>query len=252
MLYRLNDKDFRPNEHNLYFLFGLKSTATAAEIKSAYRRLTRKYHPDYHGGDRKFQDAFAVINSIYAILSNNRKRFDYDYHYRRMIKMLWEHYNSEDFSENEYALIPEGRYRVRIEDAEEATSHSGKNMIKLTLAVSGYKSKLWSYIVLDANTPEQIKATNKKLGAIFNSFDIVEGNMYLSDWRGCVGGAQVVHKEDATGKDRAEIAYFLYRREVNKLPAWQEAGTSTQGTIDPDMVDFGDTPSNPSEASFPF
>ncbi len=152
--------------------------------------------------------------------------------------MLWDNYNPEDFSENDYALIPEGRYRVRIENAEEATSHSGKNMIKLTLAVSGYRSKLWSYIVLDATTPEQIKATNRKLGAIFNSFDIVEGNMHISDWRGCVGGAQVKHDKDANGMDRAAIAYFLYRKEVNKLPDWQEAGTQTQGTFDPDMVDF--------------
>ena len=166
--------------------------------------------------------------------------------------MLWDNYNPEDFSENEYTLIPEGRYRVRIEDAEEATSHSGKNMIKLTLAVSGYRSKLWSYIVLDATTPEQIKATNRKLGAIFNSFDIVEGNMHISDWRGCVGGAQVVHKKDATGKDRAEIAYFLYRKNVNELPDWQEAGMPTQGNVDPDMVDFGDTSSQPSGVSFPF
>lgn len=166
--------------------------------------------------------------------------------------MLWEHYNPEDFSENDYGLIPEGRYRVRIENAEEATSHAGNNMIKLTLAVSGYKSKLWSYVVLDAKTPEQIRATNKKLGAIFNSFDIVEGNMHLSDWRGCVGGVQVKHSKDINDNERAEVAYFLYRKEVLKLPKWQEAGMSAQGNVDPDTTDFGDVFSNQSEESFPF
>ena len=162
--------------------------------------------------------------------------------------MLWDHYNPDDFSEDDYPLIPEGKYRVRIEDAEEATSHAGNNMIKLTLSVSGYRSKLWSYVVLDGTTPEQIKATNRKLGAIFNSFDIVEGNMHLSDWRGCVGGAKIRHKKDMNDNDRAEVQYFLYRKEVIKLPKWEEA--AMQGTIDPDMVDFGDTGS--SSPSIPF
>ncbi|MBQ4432391.1 MAG: DnaJ domain-containing protein [Synergistaceae bacterium] len=229
-------------------MFGLKHSATPAEIKSAYRRLTRKYHPDYHNGDQKFQDAFAIINSIYSILSNNRKRLDYDYYYRRHIRMLWEHYNSDDFSENSYSLIPAGRYRVRIEDAEEATSHSGKNMIKLTLTVSGYRSKLWSYVVLDATTPEQVKATNRRLGSIFNSFGIPEGNMNLDSWRGYVGGAKIRHIKDANDNDRADVHYFLYRKEVDKLPAWQEA--ATEGIIDPDMMDFSDEPIGSSEIPF--
>ena len=162
--------------------------------------------------------------------------------------MLWDKYNPDDFSEDNYGLIPEGKHRVRIENAEEAVSHAGNNMIKLTLSVSGYKAKLWNYIVLNGTTPEQIKITNRKLGAIFNSFDIVEGNMHLSDWRGCVGGAQVRHTKDNDDNDRAEVQYFLYRKEVNKLPAWQEAGT--QGNIDPDMMDFGDT--SGSSANIPF
>lgn len=162
--------------------------------------------------------------------------------------MLWDHYNPEDFSEDNYGLIPEGKYRVRIDNAEEAVSHAGNNMIKLTLSVSGYSSKLWYYVVLNSSNPEQIKITNRKLGAIFDSFYIVEGNMHLSDWRGCVGGAKIRHTKDMNDNDRAEIQYFLYRKEVNKLPAWQEAGT--QGTIEPDMVDFGDT--SDSSANIPF
>lgn len=162
--------------------------------------------------------------------------------------MLWEHYNPDDFSENDYGLIPAGKYRVRIEDAEEATSHSGKNMIKLTLAVSGYRSKMWSYVVLDATTPEQVKATNRRLGAIFNSFGIPEGNMHLDSWRGCVGGAKIRHSKDANDNDRAEVHYFLYRKEVDKLPAWQEVGT--EGIIDPDMADFSDGLKMSSEIPF--
>ena len=71
--------------------------------------------------------------------------------------MLWDKYNPDDYNQNKYPIIPEGTYRVRIEDAEEATSHRGNNMIKLTLAVSGYTSKLWHYIILNGDTPEDIK-----------------------------------------------------------------------------------------------
>ncbi|MBR0185775.1 MAG: DnaJ domain-containing protein [Synergistaceae bacterium] len=240
MLYRLNDKDFRPNNHNLYFLFGLHADATQDDIKAAFRRLTRKYHPDLHQGDSRFQYAYAVINNIYSILSNSRKRAEYNFFYRRHI-MLWQNmYNPDDYRANKFPLIPAGNYRVRIEDAQETTSHAGNNMIKLTLAVSGYSSKLWYYLVLNDKTPEDIKKTNTRLGKIFDSFGIVEGNMHLSDWHGCVGGARIRHSKDNDGNDRAEIHYFLDRDKVETLPAWMQA--SSQGNIDPDMMDFPDSP----------
>ena len=246
--YRLNDHDFRPNNHNLYFLFGLTADATHDDIKTAYRRLTRKYHPDFHNGDIRFQLAFSVINNIYSILNNDRKRAEYNFFYRRNLKMLWDKYNPEDYRKNEFPLIPEGDYRVRIEDAEETTSHAGNNMIKLTLAVSGYNSKIWYYIVLKDNTQEDVEKTNWRLGRIFESFNIVEGNMFLSDWRGCVGGARIKHSEDVNGKEQAVIQYFLYRDKVNNLPAWQEK--SPQGNINPDMMDFDDSSSG--SANIPF
>ena len=57
--------------------------------------------------------------------------------------MLQWNYNPEDFSEEGFSLIPEGRHRVRIESAKEKISRSsGMDMIELTLAVSGYNSKV--------------------------------------------------------------------------------------------------------------
>ena len=162
--------------------------------------------------------------------------------------MLWDKYNPDDFRDDDFPLIPEGNYRVRIENAEEATSHAGNNMIKLTLAVSGYNTKIWYYLVLNGNTPEDTLKTNRRLNSIFSSFDIVKGNMHLSDWRGCVGGAKIIHEEDNFGKEQAKIQYFLYRNAVNKLPAWQER--FSQGNINPDMMDFDDSPSG--STNFPF
>ena len=158
------------------------------------------------------------------------------------------HYNDDDYENNKFGLIPEGLYRVRIEDVQEKVSSNGNNMIELTLAVSGYASKVWYYLVLDDKTPDSIKKTNWRLGSIFDSFDIVRGNTYLSDWRGCVGGAKIKHSEDINGKKKAEIQYFLTRDKVYSLPDWQEH--YSQNNINPDMVDFDDTASG--SASIPF
>lgn len=148
-------------------------------------------------------------------------------------------YKDEDYSESNYALIPEGKHRVRIEKAEEQIARSsGNDMIKLTLSVSGYNSKLWKYIVLDHSTREKEKRTNQWLGSVFNSFSITRGNLDLDTWTGYTGGAMVRHVKDANGTDRAEVYYFLPRKDVDILPTWVE-GAAGRGVVDPDMVDFG-------------
>ena len=149
-------------------------------------------------------------------------------------------YNDEDYRENSYALIPEGKHRVRIEKAEEQIARSsGNDMIKLTLSVSGYNSKLWKYIVLDRSDREKEKRTNQWLGSVFNSFSITRGNLDLDTWAGYTGGAMVRHVKDNSGTERAEVYYFLKRTDVDTLPAWSE-GAAGRGVVDPDMVDFGD------------
>ena len=155
-------------------------------------------------------------------------------------------YNAEDFHNDAYALIPEGKYRVRIEEAKQRTSQSGKDMIELTLAVSGYSSKLWGYIILDQSSSEAVKKTNQALGTVFDSFNIPHGDLEMEHWKGHVGGAKVNHRDGIDGKPRANVQYFLYRKEVDKLPAWKNTdGSHVQADIDPDMVDFDGNPINP-------
>ena len=248
-LFRLHDgNQFIPEEHNLYFLFGVTHSASTQVIKCAYRKLVLKYHPDRHAGDNRFELAFRHINSIYGILSDFWKRKDYDIIYnRRILQMLWQ-YKKEDFNPNSFDIIPEGKYRVRIEKAEEQISRSsGKPMIKLTLAVSGYNSLLWAFQVLDDSDREHEKMTNQRLGTIFNSFSIPEGNMNIEDWVGKSGGAFIKHQKDAQGKERAGIGYFLFRNEVDKLPAWQD---KQPAPINPDMMDFSGNNSNPYDIPF--
>ena len=65
-------------ERNLYILLEIKRTATSDEIKSAYRALAKKYHPDKNSGNKSAYEYFKEIQQAYAILSNSEKRRKYD------------------------------------------------------------------------------------------------------------------------------------------------------------------------------
>jgi curved DNA-binding protein len=61
-----------------YTILGVSRSADGEEIKKAYRRLARKYHPDLNPGDRKAEAMFKDINEAYEVLSDTDKRRKYD------------------------------------------------------------------------------------------------------------------------------------------------------------------------------
>lgn len=61
-----------------YQLLGLSREAGADDIRKAYRRLARQYHPDMNGGDAAATERFKQINKAYDVLSNPDKRARYD------------------------------------------------------------------------------------------------------------------------------------------------------------------------------
>jgi len=62
---------------SLYETLGISENASADEIKKAYRKLARKYHPDINK-DPKAQDKFKEINAAYEVLSDPEKKAQYD------------------------------------------------------------------------------------------------------------------------------------------------------------------------------
>lgn len=63
---------------NPYEVLGVSKDATQKEIKSAYRRLAKKYHPDLNNGDKESEEKLKEINEAFAILGDEENRSKYD------------------------------------------------------------------------------------------------------------------------------------------------------------------------------
>lgn len=61
-----------------YSVLGVKKDASTAEIKKAFRKLAKKYHPDATGGDKAAEQKFIEINEAYDTLGDDKKRKEYD------------------------------------------------------------------------------------------------------------------------------------------------------------------------------
>ena len=80
-----------------YFkILGVSRNATDKEIKSAFRKLARKFHPDLHPHDERDESVFKEINEAYEILSDEDKKKSYEEYLSYWSKNIYG--NSRDFA----------------------------------------------------------------------------------------------------------------------------------------------------------
>ena len=140
-------------------------------------------------------------------------------------------YDPSQYQEKHFELIPAGDYRARIEEVTEKTFKSGKSGYEITLAINGYYSKMWYYLVLD---PSNVAQTNQRIGDFFNSFGITSPAMGTGkQWVGNVGAVRIKH-EEYQGDMQAKVAYCISRSRQEKLAPWQNPGNAPTAQAAPE------------------
>ena len=65
-------------KRDYYEVLGVEKTASADEIKKAFRKLALKYHPDKNPGDKEAEEKFKEVAEAYNVLRDTEKRKQYD------------------------------------------------------------------------------------------------------------------------------------------------------------------------------
>ena len=149
-----------------YKILGVPSNASLENIKNAYRKLSKKFHPDVNNGDKFFEEKFKEIQEAYEILFDTSKRKHYDQktaNYNRGAKTSNKEYEEylrkkkeefrkqkEDLKKREEALIQKEK---KLKDKENSTKNKNQSY--------GAKYLIFLSIVLVFTSIYVIKNNNK-------------------------------------------------------------------------------------------
>ncbi len=125
-------------EQDLYDILGVPDTVSQKEIRTAYRALVKKLHPDLHPNDRAAQEKFKLVSMAYKVLGDQEKRARYD----------------RDEIDGEGRVRPE--YEARQQFRKYAFRYYAAAAFSLLLAI-GVLVAVW-YLVLISSRPTVVKA----------------------------------------------------------------------------------------------
>ena len=156
-------------------------------------------------------------------------------------------FDPSQYQEKNFVLIPVGDYRARVADVVEKKFNSGNQGYEITLEINGHSSKVWFYLVLDANNPQQ---TNQRIGEFFNSFGITSPAMGTGkQWIGSVGAVRIKH-EEYNGNNTAKVAYVISRNRQDKLAPWQNNNNTNVAAQNTGFVNIPENVEIPEDLPF--
>jgi curved DNA-binding protein len=132
-----------------YKILGVEKSATLKEIKSAYRKFARKYHPDLNPNDKDAKIKFQEINEAHEVLSDPEKRKKYD-----QFGKEWKH--ADEYSKEAHSSHQSSNYRSRQYTYDNKENEFSDFFESLFGEFSGGKRKQARYRGEDYNAELQI------------------------------------------------------------------------------------------------
>ena len=117
---------FSTNTHTYWSLLGLSPSSNADELKQAFKREAKRWHPDLNKNSRNAEERFKWINEAYLVLSDPRKRFE------------WEIAGKPSFEIKEFASQPPSTIKNESQDKSDngdAVFNSAEKFLILLIAL---------------------------------------------------------------------------------------------------------------------
>ncbi|CAF0774010.1 unnamed protein product [Rotaria sp. Silwood1] len=117
------------NSRNYYDLLGVERTATQKEIKKAFYKLSKEYHPDLNAADKSLHEKFVKINEAFSILSKESTRTTYDQSLNFISRSPYQSYSrqsSSDWSNINYTSRSTNQRRTNTTESTWNTPHYDK------------------------------------------------------------------------------------------------------------------------------
>lgn len=163
-------------ERNYYILLEVKSTATFDEIKSAYRILAKKYHPDKNIGNKAAEEYFKEIQQAYSVLSNPETRRKYDLKFSNSTKSKTQqrtYTNGPQYTGNAYQYAQQQAQAKEWQTYTKTKQHPSKkdNTESLQILVSVGIALVLLYFIISYSTEKTTASTieQKPSGKIENA-----------------------------------------------------------------------------------
>ncbi|XP_023337500.1 chaperone protein dnaJ 15 isoform X2 [Eurytemora carolleeae] len=204
---------------DFYEILGIERTANQGQIKSAYRRLAMKYHPDKNPGNEEASEKFKEVSTAYAVLSDPNKKRQYDIHGEEGSVADLGSINVEDLGTVGRlfgALISKAGIPVPTEITQKVLTgaqHLGKGLTDVPgFDVPKVEDLLWG---------QTVTGTVERQAAHFFRITVTEADLKNG----------VIIRCSSTGKDKFKIVFFDQEGHVTMVEESQQSKRASEANL---------------------